>query len=64
MSNSSVEWLFHKLWNTPKDKLNWHSILKQAKEMHTIEHLETWCHSISGNEPVFFKKYYNKTFKK
>lgn len=36
MSNS-VEWLFLKLWNTPKDKLNWNAILQQAKEMHNEE---------------------------
>jgi hypothetical protein len=33
MKQTSVEWLFEKLWEAPKDKLTWHSILKQAKEM-------------------------------
>ena len=40
MSNnkqSSVEWLFHTLWDEPKDKLTWYAILKQAKEMHKEE---------------------------
>ena len=30
---TAVEWLFEQLWETPKDKLNWHSILNKAKEM-------------------------------
>ena len=30
---TAVEWLFEKLWETPKDKLTWHSILEQAKQM-------------------------------
>jgi hypothetical protein len=28
-----VEWLFEQLWETPKDKLIWHTILKKAKEI-------------------------------
>ena len=30
---TSIEWLFEKLWDEPKDKLTWHSILNKAKEM-------------------------------
>ena len=30
---TAVEYLFEKLWETPKDKLTWNSILEQAKEM-------------------------------
>ena len=33
MKQSSVEWLFEKLWEVPKDKLTWYSILKKAEEM-------------------------------
>ena len=36
MSNNkqtAVEWLFEKLWETPKDKLTWYSILEKAKQM-------------------------------
>ena len=28
---TAVDWLFAKLWETPKDKLTWHSILNDAK---------------------------------
>ncbi len=30
---TAVEWLFEQLWETPKDRLTWHTILKKAKEM-------------------------------
>jgi hypothetical protein len=30
---TSIDWLFEKLWEAPKDKLTWHYIVKQAKEM-------------------------------
>ena len=33
MKQTAVEWLFQQLWETPKDKFNWHSILEQAKQM-------------------------------
>jgi hypothetical protein len=33
----SIEWLFEKLWNEPKDKFTWHSILDKAIEMHKQE---------------------------
>ena len=33
MKQTATEFLFEKLWDSPKDKLTWHSILEQAKEM-------------------------------
>lgn len=30
---TAVEWLFQKLWEEPKDKLTWYTILDEAKEM-------------------------------
>ncbi len=32
-TQTAVEWLFQKLWEEPKDKLTWQSILEEAKEM-------------------------------
>ena len=34
---NSIEWLFNELWEVPKDKLTWHSILDKAKKMHYKE---------------------------
>ena len=28
---TATQWLFDKLWETPKDKLTWYAILQQAK---------------------------------
>ena len=33
MKQTSVEWLFQQLWETPKDKFTWYSILEEAKAM-------------------------------
>ena len=33
MKDTAVEWLFQQLWETPKDKFTWYSILEQAKQM-------------------------------
>ena len=63
MSNNSIEWLFHKLWETPKDKLNWHSILKQAKAMHKEEMIDfafSWSHDRADR--IDIEKDYNETF--
>lgn len=60
---TSVEWLFYKLWDTSKDKLNWHSILKQAKEMHKEEMIDftfQWSHV--GVDRIDIEKHYNETF--
>lgn len=33
MEQTAVEYLFEQLWETPKDKFTWHSILEKAKQM-------------------------------
>jgi hypothetical protein len=33
MKQTATEFLFNKLWETPKDKLTWHAILEQANKM-------------------------------
>jgi hypothetical protein len=37
MRQTAVEWLFEQLWETPKDKFTWQSILKEAKEYEKIQ---------------------------
>ncbi len=37
---TAVDWLFEQLWETPKDKFNWYSILEKAKQMEK-ERIET-----------------------
>jgi hypothetical protein len=46
---TSIEWLFQKLWEAPKDKLTWYYILKQAKEMEIISNEEIDQSAPMGN---------------
>ena len=74
MKQTSVDWLFEKLWETPKDKFNWYSILEQAKAMEKEQIIETSKNSyISGyldnqcnvDESMNFpEEYYNETYNK
>jgi hypothetical protein len=66
MKQTAVEYLFEQLWETPKDKLTWHSILEQAKEMEKEQIMEAHNQGYAdgyrdnGNSPI---DYYNETFK-
>jgi hypothetical protein len=40
MKQTATEYLFEKLWETPKDKLTWNAILEQAKEMDKKQRIE------------------------
>ena len=66
-----VEKLFHKLWDTPKDKFTWYALLKEAKELEkegmisfTQEYIydELWvnCNTIESDSTV--EQYYNETY--
>jgi hypothetical protein len=60
MKQTAVEFLFEKLWETPKDKLTWNAILEQAKEMEKEQHEESyWEHKYDS-----FEKYYKETYDK
>lgn len=64
----SVEFLFEKLWDTPKDKFEWHTILQQAKEIHKKEIIDAYVYGVAyqidiknGLSPIV---YYNEIFEK
>lgn len=69
---SSVEWLFVELFNTPKDKFEWQSIFEQAKEMHRKEIIESYLRgclymNLHKNDYSIFpgetsEQYYKQTF--
>ena len=42
MKQTSVDWLFQQLWETPKDKFTWHSILEKAKQMENKQTAVQW----------------------
>ena len=64
MKQTAVEWLFQQLWETPKDKFNWHSILEQAKQMEKEQIIDAYDKGEFNqgcNEDA--EQYYNKTYK-
>ena len=69
IKQTATEWLFHKLWDTPKDKFNWYALLKKAEEMHEKQikdAFEDGCISemYELNAQYTAEKYYNKTYDK
>ena len=66
---TSIEWLFENLWETPKDKFTWHSILEKAKEMHKQEIIDAvsygnYHYKNYEEAEVTGENYYQETFKK
>lgn len=70
---TAVEWLFEKLWETPKDKLTWYAILKQTKAMEKEQmdkiSKDWWvegCSYMKDGKRIYesFEQYYNKTYGK
>jgi hypothetical protein len=37
---TATQWLFDKLWDTPKDKFEWYALLKEADEMYDKQMFE------------------------
>jgi hypothetical protein len=65
---SSVQWLFRQLWDTPKDKFEWQSIFLMAHQMHQEEIVDAFgigAHykstSLIGYHSMA-DEYYNETF--
>jgi hypothetical protein len=68
-TQTSVDFLFEKLWDTPKDKFEWNAILERARTLHSLEILSAFVtgeldasdynDGVNNAEEV----YYNKTFK-
>ena len=59
---SSVQWLFQQLWDTPKDKLEWQSIFLMAHQMHKQEIKEAWLDGEWWDSEKDGEQYYNETF--
>ena len=64
---TAVKWLFHKLWDEPKDKFTWYSILKQAEEMEQ-EQIENAYQAGDGDAynleetKMWAEEYYKETY--
>jgi len=58
---TATQWLFEKLWDTPKDKFAWYALLKEAEEKFE----EQICTAYNRSIPFKYgKQYYNETFGK
>ena len=45
---TAVEWLFETIWDCPKDKLTWYTILKKAKEMEKQQIIDAYWGGLNG----------------
>ena len=62
---TAVEWLFKQLWEEPKDKFTWNTILSKAKEMEREQIIDAYIEA-SENPALILEDaedYYNETFK-
>ena len=64
----SVDVLFEKLWETPKDKWEWNAVLKDMREMHKQEMKDLYLAHVTKAprlREIFekqFEEYYTNTF--
>ena len=68
MGKSAVQSLFDKLWETPKDKFVWNSILKDAIKMEEEQIINAYItadsESTIENSEFYAKEYYNNNYGK
>jgi hypothetical protein len=65
MKQTATEFLFEKLWETPKDKLNWNAILQQAKEMEKKQIKDAYCDGCENwDSEQTAQTYYLETYDK
>ena len=65
MKDTAVEWLFEKLWETPKDKFTWHLIFGQAKQIEKEQIIDAYDKGEFNqgcNEDA--EQYYNENYGK
>jgi hypothetical protein len=63
-NQTAVEWLFEKLWEEPRDKFTWYSILRKAKEIEKGQIIDAYDDGANErhNDPVTGEDYYNETY--
>jgi hypothetical protein len=49
---TATQWLFDKLWDTPKDKFTWYAILKEAEDMYNKQMFESFDIGISTKKEM------------
>ena len=65
---TAVDYLFEKLWDTDKDKLTWHKILEQAKQMEKVQIMHAhYMGFVNKDNHEYFQEddhFYNEMYKK
>ena len=61
MKETAVDYLFQKLWNTPKDKLTWYKILVDAKVIEKDEIINAYLDGYKSH-PYLAEQYYKQNF--
>jgi hypothetical protein len=65
---TAVEWLFIRLWDTPKDKLTWWAIFDEAMAIEKEQIINAYSMGISDegrktiNTMAFAEEYYDETY--
>ena len=64
MKQTAVDWLFNRLWEIPKDKLIWQSLLKEAKQREKMQIERANLHGASATilHRYELEKYYKETY--
>jgi hypothetical protein len=61
---TATEWLFEKLWDSPKDKFTWNTIFKVAKQMEQYQIEEAYEDGQSELGLKDKEQYYLETYDK
>ena len=66
---TAIDCLFTELWEAPKDKLTWHSILSKAKEIEKQQIIDAVsygnsCYKNYESAEVTGENYYKETYSK
>jgi hypothetical protein len=64
IKQTATEFLFEKLWETPKDKLTWNAIFKVAKQMEQYQIEEAYEDGQSELGLKDKEQYYKETYDK
>ena len=66
MKQTAVEWYFTEIWNAPKDKFVWHSILEKAKQMEREQIIVAYDSGVweVGCRNADSEQYYQETYGK
>lgn len=61
---TATQWLFEKLWDTPKDKFEWYALLKEAEEKFQEGIEDAYIMGVFDIKNGRFnpREYYNETF--